>query len=70
VSLAFYIVNGDYIKAIVFAHNNITRTCLMMGVLKDDIGSVGCRVSRVNSPTVVFPITKEGCWSDFDNFRW
>ena len=48
----------------------IIHTCLMMGVLKDDTGSVGCRASKVNSPTVVFSITKEGCWSDFDNFTW
>lgn len=65
-SLAFYSVNGNYcVYEIIIIH-----TCLMTGVLKDDIGSVGCRASKVNSLIVVFSITKEGCWSDFDNFTW
>ena len=52
-----------------FAH---VCTCLIMGpgVLKEDLSSVGCGASKVNSQAVVFSIAKEGCWSDFDSFSW
>ena len=41
----------------------------MMDVVKEDLSSVGCSVSKLNSQAVVFSITREVCSSDFDNFK-
>lgn len=50
--------------------STIVFTCFMMGVVKEDLSSVGCIVSKQNSQAVVLSIIREGGSSDFDSFKW